>query len=233
MLDLPLVIEVLAVIFLYVAPQIVTFFFWRSVDLEYGEPTSCLRVCRMFQTVGLIFIILYIGVCQESGLASVGLTSTRGGLLLLGYFVATGLIILQGVLIRSLSKEEPVRFHDRDVKSFNACRTPGQRILYTTHLLLAAIEEEFFFRGYLILLWGQRTGNIVLCAILSGAFCLFGHWDHFRNKDVLFGTVCFTFVISWLTVVTGSIWLSLSAHFFMNLFVCLKLMSYRKRVSVK
>lgn len=233
MIDLPLVIEVLAVLFLYVAPQVVTLFFWRSVDLEYGAPTSCLRVCGMLRTVGLSLIILYIGVWQESGLASVGLTSTRGGLLLLGFFVAFGLIILTSVLIRALSKEEPVRFHDRDVKSFNACRTPGQRILYAMHLLLAAIEEEFFFRGYLILLWGQRTGNIVLCAILSGAFCLFGHWDHFRNKDVLFGTVCFTLVISWLTVVTGSIWLSLSAHFFMNLLVCLKLMSHGKHASVK
>ena len=231
MLDLPLVIELLAVLFLYVGPHIVAFFFLRHASLEYGEPSSYLRVCGLLRTVGLSFLILYIALWEESGLASIGFKSSTGGLLLLGFFVANGLIILQSILTRCLSQEAHIQIHDRDLKLVNACKTPAQRMLHITHMLTIGVEEELFFRGYLILLWGQRSGALVLCAVISGIFCLFAHWDHFRNRQVLLSTVCFTLVISWMTVVTASILPALSAHCYMNLFAGLKVMAHVKSAS--
>jgi len=80
MVSLSLVIEVLVILFLYVAPHILAYFFLRTARLGYEEPSSYLRVCDLFNTFGLSFLILYIALWEDSGLAHIGVNSSAGGL---------------------------------------------------------------------------------------------------------------------------------------------------------
>jgi hypothetical protein len=101
------------------------------------------------------------------------------------------------------------------------CKTIPAKILFLAYMLSAVIAEEMVFRGYFILLWGQRTGHIVPCAIISAIVFAFLHL--YQGKKYILDHILFPVAFSVTAAVSGNIVITIYMHLWLNLIVTAKL----------
>ncbi len=178
-------------------------------------------------------VVLFVVSNQPAGLASVGIRTGAGGanvaamvagwLAYLGLSVAY-LVIWKYVLRRgtadSTAKLDTSKPHIGQVLLY---RNRWQRSAHLLELTLAVITEDLVFRGYLVLLLGQRTGTYIPWAILSVWLSIVIHLYQGRDRGtVVFQAVAATFFVV-LTVLTQNLLAAIAVHLYYDVTSTLRL----------
>jgi len=213
-----IVFELLAVICLVILPCIPAHIFYKQAEVKEHMRYPYIRLAlSVLKEFGVIFVLLYISMQQPGRLLSIGVDFTQlensmfvglivlgisAGLYAIGYRIATG-------------KKPEIDYSQKHVQIRLSYQKLSLRALYIVNLVLASIEEEMIFRGYFILLWGQRTNAVTLFALISGTFFIAMHL--YQGKKAIAYLILFTAGVTISTILSGGIMIAISAHIFHNL----------------
>jgi membrane protease YdiL (CAAX protease family) len=177
---------------------------------EVTDPFQ-ISLLRFVQSIGGIAVVSLVALGQPEGLASVGLRLGHASLiadalltsLLIVVSIAAGILIIT-LLFRSRLKRGEANPHGR-LLEFEFHKNRWDRTLYATVMPFSAIAEEMTYRGYLVLLFADRTGNLASWILLSIGLTITIHlYQGTRAPLILFHTV-YAGLMIWLTLYTGGI----------------------------
>jgi membrane protease YdiL (CAAX protease family) len=182
---------------------------------------------RWINSLGQIFIVLYIAINQPSGLLSIGINTisktNNGGAFFAGIFLA---ILMLSPIIFLIQK---IVFHKKNPNLLNEeqwsehqiletinYRSGIERLVHLSILPLCALAEDFVYRGYLVLLLGNRTGSFLPWAILSVILSVLIHLYQSRKlENIIVHFLLATFFVG-ITLITQNIFASFGAHLLLN-----------------
>ncbi len=223
-------LELSVVLFIAVIPGIFNLIYVRKRrrdKMRYSTPVLALNT---FYAIGQILLISYLGLQHESGLKSIGLNiddtnqilpGIFGGVVLASLFILVYVYVIKRFFLRGPEDEPGKEWNDGWQKDVVAIKSPRRRLLFTLYVSLAAISEELVFRGYFILLWGQRLDQPVLCAAISSIVFISLHLDRGRKAIPYYTTITLFLVIP--TLYTHSLFIALGTHLYLNLLVTIGL----------
>jgi membrane protease YdiL (CAAX protease family) len=178
--------------------------------LEATDPFQ-ISLMRFVQSIGGIAAVLLVALGQPEGLASIGIR--LGQPVVLTDALLTSLLIVVSILVAVLVvrlllgprlKRDETSPHGR-LLEFAFHKTRWDRMLYATVMPFSAVAEEMTYRGYLVLLFADRTGNLVPWILLSIGLTITIHlYQGIRVPLILFHTVYAALMI-WLTLYSGGI----------------------------
>ena len=110
------------------------------------------------------------------------------------------------------TRQEAQRLEDLTT-IFTTMRSPGEflKILFLM-AVLPAIGEELFFRGVMMRFAAKRSLNVFFPIILTSLMFAFVHMNTYGLLSIFVAAVFLALVYYW----TGSLWLSILAHFLNN-----------------
>jgi membrane protease YdiL (CAAX protease family) len=204
-------LELLVVLFLTAILSLLTCF--TKKDFLYDTKTLLRAIVY---SLGQIFLVLYIGLQQQIGLVSVGIDLQRMDLLWAGVIYACLSIlfyrfVVQPLFLREKRTFEEMGFYDDTL----SVKSPLQRSLLISYVSLAAIAEELIYRGYFILIWGQRINSPILCATISSIIFIILHLYRGKKTIPYYTTITIFLVIP--TLYANTILISVGMHIFVNL----------------
>lgn len=227
-----IVFELSSVLFLYLLHSLSACFFWKDIRAsEIQKGWSLGKVTVFLNTVGIICLILYIGARQENGLKAIGIHLDQSYLTLFGIYAYSLLVLVVYLVSRKSTQIAKGIAPLTDAKVMRSFLTTPQKLFHVTCMALCAVEEELVFRGYLILLWGKRTNMIIPIAVVSSILFILSHRHHFENKNHLYWTILFTFVVTLSTLLFNNIMLALGMHIFGNILMTVKVWTLERRLA--
>ncbi|MHC4654765.1 MAG: CPBP family glutamic-type intramembrane protease [Planctomycetota bacterium] len=213
-----IIFELLAVICLVILPCIPAHIFYKRAEVKEHTRYPYIRLAlSVLKEFGVIFFLLYITMHQPGRLLSIGIDFTQfenscfGGLIVLG--ISAGLYAIGHRIVTG--KKPEIDYSQKHIQTRLSYRKLSLRALYIVNLVLVSIEEEMIFRGYFILLWGQRTNAVILFALISGTFFIAIHL--YQGKKAIAYHILFTAGVTISTILSDSIMIAISAHIFHNL----------------
>jgi membrane protease YdiL (CAAX protease family) len=215
-------IELLAVLCIGVFPYLLAILFWKQIEKNLDQNQTLQTAIKIIQSLGALSVVTYIALQQQNGLKAVGIDFSRTDELLGGIVAFSFFILLYALGHRLLIRKKPnVDYSRYDVKQMLLSRTPLQRIFHIISLVLAVLAEEIIFRGYFLLLWGNRIDALILCAIISSVLFVILHL--YQGKRVIVYHILFATLLATITISTGSIMLAIGTHLYGNLLIQIKL----------
>lgn len=174
-----------------------------------------------------IALVTLVAIIQPKGLNTIGinpdLKTANFAAAVEGFCWFAGVLILFFFLYRFvLGKKSPnefdVRSSDRpEIVSMINIRDGLERFVYLSILPVGVIAEEFVYRGYLVLLWGERSGNVLLWGALSVGFSIIVH----LYQGINLRNLCIHFVLAAsltaITILTNNLLAAITGHLFNNL----------------
>lgn len=218
--------EVAVVIAMAISPSLLG----NVIRLKYGMydppyPRELDMIGQFMHALAVVLVLLYIGLNQPSGLASLGIAltdvSSAESLLpgVFGLYFAVVFPLLLSAWFRHLTrKEKRVPRSTREMMS--RYNTPQQRFGLMLLLPFIGIQEEVLFRGYLVLLVGERTGAVLPCAIVSILLFVTGHL--YQGREAIPFHLWFALLTTGVTLWTGSIFWTVGAHALLNFVIVLQ-----------
>lgn len=91
------------------------------------------------------------------------------------------------------------------------------RFVYLSVMTLRVVGEEFVYRGYLILLLGNRSGSMWFWVLISILLSTLAHLYQERKIGNIVLLVLFSAAMGLFVVVTQNLFASITAHLFNNL----------------
>ncbi len=168
-----------------------------------------------------ICLICYIALNQPKGLAAIGLgqltESSLTSYLLGGSLLSLCFLLLYAVGYRIIHGKKQI-----DAKFFlhlASYRTFWERLGFLVMLLISAIAEELVYRGYLVLLLGERVNAVLICALISVVLSVVGHLYQGRSSIVFH--ILFAFLAIAVTIWTGSIIMAIAMHIYNNVIMAI------------
>lgn len=213
-------IEAAAVLAMAIGPVILG----NVIRLKYGAhdppyPRDLEMIGEFVHVLAVLLVLLYIGLNQPAGVASLGialagvssLENLLPGVLALCSAVMFPML-LYGWFRRLTNKERRLPLATAEMMS--RYKTPRQRLGLLLLFPFAGVQEEVLYRGYLVLLLGERTGAVVTCAIVSIVLFVCGHL--YQGKRAIPFHLWFAVLMTGVTLWTGSILWPLGAHALLN-----------------
>lgn len=211
-------LELLAVVFIAVVPGFLYFFLPER--LRKRRRTSVINSpYHIIHSIGVCCLILYIALQQETGILSVGLDRDKLDLLFAGLLLAIFFLLLVIVTTKVIFKKKETESGKNFEKEVLLYKSMPQKALLLIYVSLAAISEEFIFRGYFILIWGQRTGYPIICAFISSIIFILLHL-HRGKKAIPYYTAITAFLVI-PTLYTHTILISIGMHLYINILLTL------------
>lgn len=238
------VLETLVVVSIGVAPAILASVIERKHPTTRSQLCPTVRTASLFAySVAVISVLLYIALNQPSRLMSIGIrwspfTDANTGILneviaivLIGP-VMYGLVMLPFALVsmfahKILKREVHPEYEDRTKAYFSIYRTPRERLILLLALLPAAMAEELVFRGYLVVLLGEKTGALALCVAISAILFAASHLHFGRASMPVYLWIALG--LTWLTLPPQDLVLAISAHWSANVIAALKTWNHMSR----
>ncbi len=207
----PLLVEYLFVVCYVLSVVRGTRGYFRVTAEELAACSARLRVVWLAKSAAVILLLVYVASRQEGRLDSIGLDLYRAADLAAGaaLFVPAAMLFLFTTRIfgaGSGQEKKPAKY----MAAMLGCKTRKQRSLYLGWLTLASVEEEVVFRGYLVLLWGARTGAIEDCAVVSGILFAASHIYQGRRAAAMH--LLTAAILTAPVLITGSIMMSIGLH---------------------
>lgn len=213
-----LLVELLAVLSIAVVPQFLGLLLPKRIRERKRFRVIALIGANLHH-VGIILLILYIALHQESGLLSIGVDADEPEFLLAGVVLISIFFLLYVFIEKCIFKVKESTLKKDFEKEVLSYKSLWQKILLFVSVSLAAVSEELIFRGYFILIWGQRTGYPILYAVLSGIIFIVLHL-HRGRKAIPYYTAATVFLVV-PTLFTGTIMISLGMHLYLNVLATL------------
>lgn len=235
------VIETLAVAGVSIVPWTFTNLLALKHPPKNPEHSPAIRAASLaINSMATIFVLLYVALGQPSRLASLGifpLSSSEnimhqiiaiviGGMMMILLFM-TPVSILSMLVHKFVKKDSKSEIAEPTKEFFSAYRTTKARLAMVLALLPSAIAEELVFRGYLILLLGQKTGAPLLCAVISAVLFAIMHLNNGRSLIPIY--LWFAAGLTWITLSTGNLMVTIFAHWSWNVISALKVWEHMSR----
>jgi len=174
-----------------------------------------------------ITLVALVAFIQPEGLNAIGinpdLKTANFSAAVEGFCWFAGVLILFYFIYRIvLGKKNPnefdVRLSERpEVVGVSAIRGSLERFVYLSILPVGVIAEEFVYRGYLVLLWGERSGNMLLWGALSVVFSIIVHLYQGINLRNLLIHLVLAASLTAVTILTNNLMAAITGHLFNNL----------------
>jgi len=233
--------ELAAVLLILVLPSVISSL-WGLIDrnrlMDLPHPLLNL-ILAWIQALGTIVLLMYLTGVTVVGLASIGVQGTQPSILG-GWdlFVWAGVITVAAQIIRTIqgSAVKP------DEKSpvipwyatwFSRFDSGWSFAAYLSIVPWQVVAEELVFRGYLILLWGARTGAYELFAILSIALFVAAHLYQGRRWSDILPHLILAIVDSVVTIMYKSVIPAIGMHLLSNLMFYLRYWPDRSKWKVE
>jgi membrane protease YdiL (CAAX protease family) len=171
----------------------------------------------------IICFMCYIALNQPNGLAAIGLRrltvddfidySLRGIVILSGFML---LYVAGNRIIRGKKEIDNQPLH-RLVSGYQAV---WERLGFVVALIIGVVAEEWVYRGYLVLLLGEKTNAFLVCALLSAFLSVLVHL--YQGRSLLVFHFLFAIVAIGVTIWTDSIVMAVSMHIFQDVVATIK-----------
>jgi membrane protease YdiL (CAAX protease family) len=207
-----------------ILPQVLIAFYPDEIrDLLSKLPGNWRFLSTLPSRIGAILLILYISATRSDEFHSIGLNlqDATSSLALLGTGLLTGYLLLIFVFSSLRSKKvkgEITNMQQRTLTILRYSNTTGfwQRLFYFIDLWLAVIGEELVYRGYLILLLGRQTGNLIPWMTFSVTLSIVVHLYQGRTWRLAISHMIFASLFIFAAVVTNSLFAALIPHLAYN-----------------
>lgn len=217
-------VELLIVMCLIIIPSAVRAFRWKQfiVSWSYKSPSWPILE-RLFLHIGLLVLFLYIIFDQPSGIQSLGLRMQHFWIFSFsGIFIWFIIFITQFTISRTFNLKKAKSSDSQvDIMLISSLHNFRQKFLYWIGDIFSIIYQEVFYRGYLLLLWGERTHLFILCATISICLYVINHL-HQGRKLIYYHLIAAIF-LSTVTLITHSIIPAISTHLFNNVVTRLRI----------
>ena len=211
-------LELSVVLLLTVTPALVGCFSKKEFLHETKSHTSTLLI-NVYYSAGLILLLLYIGLQQQTELISIGIDIEKTDFLVTGILLASIFVLLyagiNNIIKKLFLKNKGKSEENKWEQNFRSVQGPLNRSLLLAFVSLAAISEELIYRGYFILIWGQRTNHPTICAAISGIIFIILHLN--RGKKFIPYYVAITVFLTIPTLYANNILISIGMHVYINL----------------
>jgi membrane protease YdiL (CAAX protease family) len=211
----------------FVPPIIGSIYQVKSPDA--GKPLeNCSQIFIKFSyDLAKIFLLIYIALNQYGSLSAVGIGYTGPGGGECGVVdIALILILIYGYLLKRLKKIEVVNLKVRTSFEY---RTFSQRFYYYISLVVSVIAEEMLYRGYLVLLLGNLTGQVFLFAVISIVLSVIVHL--YQGLWAIPFHIIMASSLVAISIIGGSIYFSFAFHMFWNTISIIKIWIAQDRKS--
>lgn len=188
---------------------------------KYPEKVTPISLNDFVYYLGQILLVSYIVLNQATGLNGIGLVFSqyRFDFLLIGSIASYGLVSIVGGIVKSISGENPRQItfdcSNPAIERTMVHKTFPQRFGYLIVLLIMVIAEEFVFRGYLVLLLGNMTNSVFICALLSITLSVIIHL--YQGRAMIVYHLISASVFVGVTILTGNILIPIGAHLYTNI----------------
>ena len=241
------ILETLTVLSISIIPALLSLLLIRKDPAANAIQSPFANLLSLFSnSMGIVLVLLYIALNQSAGLISMGIfwpfesaiismpgeiievvLSMSGDIIevvLIG-IVMSGLIMIPStlyfVVVHKLLKKEVKPQIEKPAKAFfSIYKTPKERFALLLILPLAALAEELVFRGYLILLLGDKTGMPFVCAAISVILFAVTHL-HYGRKLIPY-YLWYAIALTWLTLSSGHLIFAIATHASSNIISALK-----------
>jgi membrane protease YdiL (CAAX protease family) len=180
-------------------------------------------------SISAILVVLLVAIDQPDGFASIGIpvssntaktNSTTLLILFLSFFLLMFLMAGIQKIVHYFSKKTPetnIDLSNPAIVSVNQFRDAFELLAYLTVLPLIVISEELVYRGYLVLMLGNKTHTFIPWIILSIILSVAIHLYQGRNIiNIVYHAIFATFFIG-LTITTGNILAPITIHLIYNI----------------
>lgn len=222
------IIEFAAVMFTSVFSHVQGMILALNAPDEYKTRNAFQNAVRewlpAWASIALVTLVAFI---QPEGLNAIGINpevktanfaaAVEGfcwfaGVLILFYF------IYRIVLGRKNPNDFDVHLSERpEIVSVSAIRGSLERFVYLSILPVGVIAEEFVYRGYLVLLWGERSGDMLLWGAASIGFSIIVHLYQGINLRTLIIHLVLAASLTAVTILTKNLLAAITGHLFNNL----------------
>ena len=199
----------------------------RLKDPEYNPTANYPVFLRLFSEFiyfsATICLMCYIALNQSKGLAAIGLRSLTEihfksylflGVLFHSFF--TLLYVAGHRIIRGKKQIDGQALH----RLASGYRTFWERLSFLVTLSIGVVAEELVYRGYLVLLLGEKTNAILICALISVTLSMIVHL--YQGRSSIIYHVLFAVVATAVTVWTNSIIMAIAMHIYQNVAATIK-----------
>jgi membrane protease YdiL (CAAX protease family) len=186
-----------------------------------------------------VIIVLLVALNQPDGLRSVGLQNTNNGIAIwIGFLATSALVIVVALVIkliqriRKVTVSPSVDTSQPHIIELISYRDRWERFAYLAVVALGVVSEDLIYRGYFVLLLGNKTGTFIPWAILSVGLSVIIHLYQGRDaRTILFHVVAASFLVS-LAIITQNILAPIVAHLYYNLVATTKTWKLAKEQGV-
>jgi membrane protease YdiL (CAAX protease family) len=219
-----LTLEFSVVFTVAILPQVLTSFYPDEMrGLLNKLPGNWKYLSTLPNRIGVILLVLYISSSRLDGFRFIGLNLSEAlsptALLVTG--LLTGYLLLIFVFSRLRSnkvKDETINMQQRTLAALRYSDTTGfwKKLFAFADLWLAVIGEELVYRGYLILLLGRQTGNLIPWIAFSVALSIVIHLYQGRTWRLAAGHMILASLFIFVAVITNSLFAAIIPHLVYN-----------------
>ncbi|MHC4791586.1 MAG: CPBP family intramembrane glutamic endopeptidase [Planctomycetota bacterium] len=212
---MPIAFELLAVFFIAILPALLACIYISKSKAEKFEKVFTVgSLIHFLSSLGNVFLMVYIAMNQQAKLLSLGLDFEKISRLFIGVVIFSVFCLIYTGVYRLIFGKKPLDRSNKLIQRILAAKTLLQKTIQITVYLIPAISEELVFRGYLILLWGQRTDSIIICAVVS---CLIFITLHlYQGKEKIIYYILLSTLLTVSAVLSQGIWIPLGIHLYCN-----------------
>jgi membrane protease YdiL (CAAX protease family) len=219
-----LILEFSVVFAVAILPQVLTSFYPDQMrDLLARSPGNWKYLSTLPSRIGAILLVLYISASRLDEFHSIGLNLSEAlspmALLVTG--LLTGYLLLIFVFSRFRSKkvrDETANLRQTTLAALRYSDTTGfwKKLFAFGDLWLAVIGEELVYRGYLILLLGRQTGNLIPWIAFSVTLSIVVHLYQGRTWRLAISHMILASLFIFAAVVTNSLFAAIIPHLVYN-----------------
>lgn len=196
----------------------------------YSKRFDCRRYFSLIEnllrywvaSISGIFVVLLVAINQPNGLASVGIiggAADKNPFFIGVMFTSFVMLFLASIQwlsnsFRKISPGDETVLSNPVIQEMVQYQSRIEKLAYLTVLPFIVASEDLIYRGYLVLMLGQRTHSYLPWIILSVVLSVIIHLYQGKNVAKMLYHATFALYFIALTLWTGNVMTAIVAHFF-------------------
>ncbi|MFT3890782.1 MAG: CPBP family intramembrane metalloprotease [Anaerolineales bacterium] len=224
------ILEFAAILFVGILNHVIGALFYSKRPEYHKSVTVTERLLgNWVGSISAIVVVLLVAIDQPNGFASIGVVtglnaiSNNENAVELGViFVSIFIIVMMGIqkIINHLRKRTPEKEVDLSnpaVTGLYQYQSLLERLAYLTVLPLLVISEDLIYRGYLVLLFGNKSHSFLPWVIVSVILSVIIHLYQGRKVRYIFYQASLALLFIGLAIGTGNILAPIAGHLFYDI----------------
>ena len=202
------------------------FFYSKRSDYQKSFTTTENLLRYWAGSISGIFVVLLVAINSPDGLASVGIIKNSSndknpffiGIMSISVFILF-LVGTQRLInyFRKTTPENKIDLSNPAVNGLFQYQSKLEKLAYLTVLPFIVISEDLIYRGYLVLMLGNKTHTYLPWIILSVVLSVIIHLYQGRNITTVLYQAAFALLFIGLTIWTGNILTPIVAHLYYDI----------------